>query len=93
MRWRIKNSNLKEIELFAVETSLINAFNYVSDARFTNIVAKYYLAEALSVGEREEKDIKHKILVIKINKLYKRSMDEKVLYDAVLGIIITYKKK
>ena len=67
-------------------------FNYVSDAGLTNIVAGHHSAEALSVDEYEringaapleEKDIRHKILVIKINRLYQRGMDEKVLYDAV----------
>lgn len=33
----------------------------------------------------EEKDIRHKILVIKINKLYQRGMDERELYDIVRG--------
>lgn len=43
--------------------------------------------------ELEEKDIRHKILVIKINKLYKRGMDEKVLYDAVRGVWRASKEK
>ena len=82
-------------EAFAAEASLINAFNYVSDAGLTNIVAGHHSAEALSVDEYEringavepeEKDIRHKILVIKINRLYQRGMDEKVLYDAVRGV-------
>ena len=34
----------------------------------------------------EEKDIRHRILIIKINRLYQRGMDEKVLYDAVRGV-------
>ena len=33
----------------------------------------------------EKEDIKHSILVIKINKLYRRGMSEKELYDAVRG--------
>ena len=41
----------------------------------------------------EEKDIRHKILVIKINRLYQRGMDEKVLYDAVRGVWRASKKK
>ena len=41
----------------------------------------------------EEKDIKHKILVIKINRLYQRGMDEKVLYDAVRGVWRASKEK
>lgn len=91
----IINSNLTEEEAFAAEASLINAFNYVSDAGLTNIVAGHHSAEALSVDEYEringaveleEKDIKHRILVIKINRLYQSGMDDKVLYDAVRGV-------
>lgn len=47
----IINSNLTEEEAFAAEASLINAFNYVSDAGLTNIVAGHHSAEALSVDE------------------------------------------
>ena len=70
--WLI-NSKLTEEEAFAAEASLINAFNYVSDERLTNIVAGHHSAEALSVDEYEringavelkEKDIRHKILVM-----------------------------
>lgn len=58
--------------------------------------------EALSVDEYEringaveleEKDIRHTILVIKINRLYQRGMDEKVLYDAVRGVWRASKEK
>jgi len=82
--------------------SLINAFNYVSDAGLTNIVAGHHSAEALSVDEYEringaieleEKDIRHRIIVIKINRLYQRGMDEKVLYDAVRGVWRASKEK
>ncbi len=61
-----------------------------------------FAAEALSVDEYEringaapleEKDIRHKILVIKINRLYQRGMDEKVLYDAVCGVWRVSKEK
>lgn len=98
----IINSNLTEEEAFAAEASLINAFNYVGDAGITNIVAGHHSAEALSVDEYEringaapleEKDIRHKILVIKINRLYQRGMDEKVLYDAVCGVWRVSKEK
>ena len=98
----IINSNLTEEEAFAAEASLINAFNYVGDARLTNIVAGHHSAEALSVDEYEringaapleEKDIRHKILIIKINRLYQRGMDEKVLYDAVRGVWRVSKEK
>ena len=51
----IINSNLTENEAFAAEASLINAFNYVSDAQLTNIVAGHHSAEALSVEEYEKK--------------------------------------
>ena len=93
----IINLNLTE-----EEASLINAFNYVSDAGLTNIVAGHHSAEALTVDdyeringavELEVKDIKHRILVIKINKLYHRGMDEKVLYDAVRGVWRASKEK
>ena len=36
--------------------------------------------------ELKEEDIKHKILVIKINKLYRRNMSANELYDSVRGI-------
>ena len=42
---------------------------------------------------REEKDIRHRILIIKINRLYQRGMDEKVLYDAVRGVWRASKEK
>ena len=41
----------------------------------------------------EEKDIRHRILIIKINRLYQRGMDEKVLYDAVRGVWRVSKEK
>ena len=91
----IINSNLTEPEAFAAEAALINAFNYVSDVGLTNIVAGHHSAEALSVEDFEkmygaeelkEEDIKHKILVIKINKLYRKNMSSNELYDCVRGI-------
>jgi hypothetical protein len=98
----IINSNLTEEEAFASEASLINAFNYVSNTGLTNIVAGHHSAEALSVDEYErrngaveleEKDIKHRILVIKINRLYRRCMNENDLYDAVRGVWRVSKEK
>lgn len=91
----IINSNLTEEEAFASEASLINAFNYVDDAGLTNIVAGHHSAEALSVEDYEkvygaeelkEEEIKHKIVVIKINKLYRRNIPDHELYDSVRGI-------
>ena len=86
---------MTESEAFAAEASLINAFNYISDIGLTNIVSGHHSSEALSVEEYEKEygaveleqsDIRHKILVIKINKLYKRGMDAKTLYDTVRGV-------
>lgn len=91
----IINSNLTESEAFAAEAALINAFNYVNNIGLTNIVAGHNSTEALSVEDFEkiygaeelcEEDIKHKILVIKINKLYRRNMPADELYDSVRGI-------
>ena len=98
----IINANLTEEEAFAAEASLINAFNYVSDVGLTNIVAGHHSSEALTVDEYEringaveleEKDIKHRILVIKINRLYHIDMDEKLLYDVVRGVWRVSKEK
>ena len=98
----IINSNLTEEEAFAAEASLINAFNYVNNTGLTNIVAGHHSKEALSVDEYEriygavlleEKDIRHKILVIKVSKFYKKGMDEKTLYDTVRGLWRVSKEK
>mgnify|MGYP000131036801 FL=1 len=91
----IINSNLSEPEAFAAEAALINAFNYIDGVVLTNIVAGHHSAEALSVEDFErtygadelsEGDIKHKILVIKINKLYRRTISADELYDSVRGL-------
>ncbi|CAI3284624.1 hypothetical protein CIRMBP1279_00902 [Enterococcus cecorum] len=91
----IINSNLTEEQAFAAEASLINAFNYVNDIKLTNIVSGHHSSEALTVEEFEqingaieltEQDIKHHIMVIKINQFYQREMDEKILYNSARGI-------
>lgn len=91
----IINHGLTEAEAFASEASLINAFNFVGEIKLTNIVAGHHSAEALSVEDYErihgaqeltEDDIKHRILVIKINKLYQRNMDDDALYNSVRGV-------
>ena len=91
----IINSNLTEAQAFAAEASLINAFNYVNDIKLTNIVSGHHSSEALTVEEFEringateltKQDIKHHIMVIKINQLYQRGMAEKILYNSVRGI-------
>ena len=91
----ILNSNLSEEEAFAAEASIINAINYVSCSRLTNIVSGHHSSEALSVEQFESiygaeelrpEDIRHRIMVIKINRLYHRDMDQRALYDAVRGV-------
>lgn len=91
----IINSNLTENEAFAAEAALINAFNYISDAGLTNIAAGHHSAEAVSVEDFEkqygaeelcEDDIKHRIMVIKVNKLYRRNISDNELYDSVRGL-------
>ena len=91
----IINSNLSEAEAFAAEAALINAFNYIGSIRLTNIVAGHHSSEALSVEEFESiygaeelavSDIKHRILIIKVNRLYQRNMDRNALYDSVRGV-------
>ena len=98
----IINYDLTEAEAFASEASLINAFNLIGAVKLTNIVAGHHSAEALSVEDYEriygaqeltEDDIKHKILVIKINRLYQRNMDSDALYDSVRGVWRASKEK
>ena len=91
----IINDNLSESEAFAAEAALINAFNYVSDIGLTNIAAGHHSSEALSAEDYEKlhgaeglkgSDIRHRIMVIKINRLYRRDMTEDELYNTVRGI-------
>ena len=90
----IVNWGLSEEEAFASEATLINLLNYIPDMKLTNEVSGHHVHEALSVEEFEllygatplqMEDIKHGILVIKINKLYRRDMSDDELYDAVRG--------
>lgn len=90
----IINWGLSENEAFVAEASLINLLNCISEVKLTNDVSGHHVHESLTVEEFEQlygavplspKDIKHSILVIKINKLYKRGMSEAELYDAVRG--------
>lgn len=89
------HSGLTETEAFAVEAALINMFQYLQKDGLTNISAGHHSVGAMSVEEFErihgaeelqETDICHKVLVIKINKLYHRGMDADTLYDAVRGV-------
>jgi hypothetical protein len=91
----ILNWGLTESEAFAAEAALINYFNLTKKDALTNIVAGHHTHEALTVEDFEvkygaellsETDIKHNVLVIKINKRYRRDMSDLELYEAVRGI-------
>ncbi len=91
----IVNWGLTESEAFVAEASLINLLNFTSEIKLSNIVAGHHVHESLTVEDFEmlygaeflsEDDIKHSVLVIKINKLYHRGMSAKELYDATRGI-------
>ncbi len=91
----IINSGLTENEAFAAEAALINAFNYIGEIGLTNTVAGHHSSGALSVEDFEKtygaeelkrEDIRHRILVIKINRRYQKNMGSRALYDAVRGI-------
>ena len=90
----IVNWGLSENEAFVAEATLINLLNRMPDIRLTNEVSGHRVHESLTTEEfelqygavpLEKEDIKHSILVIKINKLYRRGMSEEELYDAVRG--------
>ncbi|WP_285824791.1 LEM-3-like GIY-YIG domain-containing protein [Schaedlerella arabinosiphila] len=89
------NWGLSEAEAFASEASLINLMNYISDIHLSNIVAGHHTNGCLSVEEIEKvygaellniDEIIHKILVIKVNKLYNHHMSSKEVYDVVRGV-------
>lgn len=90
----IVNWGLSENEAFVAEATLINLLNRMPDILLTNEVSGHHVHESLTTEEfelqygavpLEKEDIKHSILVIKINKLYRRGMSEEKLYDAVRG--------
>lgn len=90
----VVNWGLSEAEAFAAEAALINLLNYLPNIRLTNEVAGHHVHASLTAEEfelqygavpLEMKDIKHSILVIKINKLYRRDMSAAELYDTVRG--------
>ena len=71
-----------------------NLLNRMPGIQLTNEVAGHHVHEGLTTEEFEliygavplkKDDIKHSILVIKINKLYRRGMSDKELYDVVRG--------
>ena len=90
----IVNWGLSENEAFVAEAALINLLNRMPDIQLSNEVSGHHVHESLTTEEfelqygavpLEKEDIKHSILVIKINKLYRRGMSEEELYDAVRG--------
>lgn len=90
----IVNWGLTEGEAFAAEASLINLWNFTSEIKLSNMVAGHHVHESLTVEDFElrygaehlkEEDIKHNILVIKINRLFHWDMSPKELYDATRG--------
>ena len=90
----IVNRGLSEAESFAAEATLINLLKFMPDIQLANEVAGHHIHECLTAEEFEilygavplkKEDIKHNILVIKINKMYRRDMSEAELYDAVRG--------
>lgn len=94
VRRLIINWGLTENEAFIVEATLINLLNRMPDIQLTNEVSGHHVHESLTTEEfelqygavlLEKEDIKHSILVIKINKLYRRGMSDAELYDSVRG--------
>lgn len=90
----IINWEMTETEAYASEAALINLIQILSKDSLTNIVAGHHIHEALSVEEFEMlhgaeelnlEDVQHGVMIIKINKLYRRDMSAKELYDAVRG--------
>ena len=91
----IVNWGMTEAEAFTAEASLINLMGFLSADALTNAVAGHHVHEALSVEDFEimygaehlqPRDIRHSIMVIKINKRYRRNMSAAELYDVVRGI-------
>ncbi len=90
----IINWGLSEEEAFIAEATLINLLNYIPSFQLTNEVSGHHTHESLTVEDFElqygaiplkAEEIRHSILVIKINKLYRRGMSEAELYDTVRG--------
>lgn len=90
----IINWGLSEDEAFIAEASLINLLNCMPDIKLKNEVSGHHVHECLTVEDfelqygalpLEKGDVKHSIMVIKINRLYRREMSDEELYDAVRG--------
>ena len=90
----IVNWSMTESEAFAAEAALINMLSFLSTDMLTNAVAGHHVHEAMTVEDFDllygaehlkQEDIQHSIMVIKINKLYRKGMNPKELYDIVRG--------
>lgn len=90
----IVNWSMTESEAFAAEAALLNMFSFLSADMLTNAVAGHHVHEAMTVEDFDllygaehlkQEDIQHSIMVIKINKLYRKGMNPKELYDIVRG--------
>lgn len=90
----IVNWDMTESEAFAAEAALINMLSSLSADMLTNAVAGHHVHEAMTVEDFDmlygaerltPEDIQHSIMVIKINKLYRKGMNAKELYDIVRG--------
>lgn len=90
----IVNWGMTESEAFAAEAALINMLGFLSADMLTNAVAGHHVHEAMTVEDFDtlygaehlkQEDIWHSIMVIKINKLYRKGMSPKELYDIVRG--------
>lgn len=90
----VVNWGMTESEAFAAEAALINMLSFLSADMLTNAVAGHHIHEAMTVEDFDllygaehlkQEDIQHSIMVIKINKLYRKGMNPKELYDIVRG--------
>lgn len=89
------NRGLTEAEAFASEASLINLMKFLSNDTLTNILSGHHTHACLTAEEIERQygakplnpeDLAHKLLVIKVNKSYKRNMSPEETYDIVRGV-------
>lgn len=90
----VVNWSMTESEAFAAEAALINMLSFLSADMLTNAVAGHHVHEAMTVEDFDllygaehlkQEDVQHSIMVIKINKLYRKGMNPKELYDIVRG--------
>lgn len=82
-------------EAIAAEAALINAFRLFGDAELTNLASGHHCHTAYTVEEFEREfaaepltaeDVKHNLVIIKINRLYQRNMTPLELYNCTRGV-------